>query len=235
VTGVFLQVRLSSTRLANKALLELGGYAVMEHAMRSLSRLPAYRHVVLTDEESASLLGQRAKRCGWSLFVGPRENVLERFVRAARAHGVDEIVRATGDNPLVSWELARMAVARRRRLDLDYFAFDGLPLGTGVEIVRARALETALRESSDPYDAEHVTPFLYRNPERFACCRLRAPGAYVAADARVTLDTADDYRELCAVFARYYDGSPIPILRLVRLLQGSSSATDDGYVYPSGA
>ena len=31
-------------------------------------------------------------------------------------------------------------------------------------------------EASDPYEREHVTPFVYRRPERFALGGLTAPG-----------------------------------------------------------
>jgi spore coat polysaccharide biosynthesis protein SpsF len=222
VTGVLLQVRLGSTRLPGKALLELAGRTVIEHAMRSLRRLPVSAHLLVTDAQSAPALHEPAARCGFRVFVGPQENVLERFVLAAREFELDEIVRATGDNPLVSWELARLAVAVRRRADADYVGFDGPPLGTGVEVVRTAALETALRESDDPYDAEHVTPFLYRHPEWFTVVRVPAPGAYHAPRARVTLDTADDLRELSAIFEDVYDGAPVPVLRLVRRLTSPS-------------
>lgn len=225
MTGVFLQVRLESSRLPNKALLELGGSSVIEHAMRSLRRVPAARHVLLTDEMSAPHLANRAERTGFSTFVGPEEHVLERFVLAARKYGVSEVIRATGDNPLVSWELARMAVARRRQHEADYVGLDGPPLGTGVEVVTTAALERAFRETSDRYDCEHVTPYLYRNPDRFHCLRLPAPPAYWYPHGRVTLDTATDYREITAIMDAIYDGAPTPVRRLVRFLSARPGAT----------
>ncbi|MFW5813843.1 MAG: cytidylyltransferase domain-containing protein [Spirochaetota bacterium] len=235
MTGVFLQARLGSSRLANKALLELGGYAVVEHAMRSLRRLPAARHVLLTDEASAALLRMRAERCGFELFVGPEDNVLERFVLAAREYGVEEVVRATGDNPLVSWELARMAVALRRRERADYVGYDGPPLGTGVEVVTTSALETALSESDDSYDLEHVSPYLYRTTGRFTVVRVPAPPAYCLPNARVTLDTPDDYAALVRLFDRIYDGTPVPVLRLVRTLRDGSMTREDAHAHSARA
>ncbi|MFW5688724.1 MAG: cytidylyltransferase domain-containing protein [Spirochaetota bacterium] len=231
MTGVLLQARLSSTRMPNKALLELGGRTVVEQAMRSLSRVPAHAHVLVTDEESSLLLAPRAHACGWEHFAGSRENVLDRFVSASRRFGLTEIVRATGDNPLVSWELARMAVAARRRLAADYLGFDGPPLGTGVEVVLADALERAHRESYDPYDREHVTPYLYRNPGRFACSRVAAPPAYRLPAARVSLDTAEDYAALCELFGELYEGDPIPVLRLIRHLGARRISGEGNYVH----
>ena len=218
MTGVFVQVRLGSVRLPGKALIPIEGRPAIEHVMRSLRRVPASVHALVTDASSEARLASHAARCGFRIFTGPEEHVLERYVLAARCFGVDEIVRATGDNPLVSWELARMAVRRRRRHAADFFAYDKAPLGTGVEVVRSAALERALVESTDPYDAEHVSPYLYRNPDRFCCVRLDAPAAYRCADALVTLDTADDFARIAAIMREIYDGSPVPVIRLVRWL-----------------
>jgi len=74
--GVLLQVRLDSSRLPNKALLELGGRSVIEHAMLSLRRIPAAVHAIVTDEESRELLEPRAVKCGFGVAVGPRDDVL---------------------------------------------------------------------------------------------------------------------------------------------------------------
>ena len=165
MTGVFLQVRLDSLRLPKKALLELGGVTVIEHAMQSLRRVSAEHHVVLTDERSGPLLEPLAVKCGFDLFAGPRDDVLQRYVLAGRKFGVDRVVRATGDNPLVSWELASRLLSIHQEDNADFSAFDGPPLGTGVEIVEVAALERAVVESDDEYDHEHVTPYLYRNPD----------------------------------------------------------------------
>lgn len=239
MTGVFLQVRLDSSRLPNKALLELGGRSVIEHAMLSLKRVPASVHAIVTDSTSRDLLELRAARCGFQTFVGPEENVLERYVLAARQFGVTTVVRATGDNPLVSWELARQALGELRRRDADYCGYDGPPLGTGVEIVRTAALERAVRETRSRYDREHVTPYIYRHPELFAAFRIPAPAAFCLPQGRVTLDTPEDYRRLCAIFDELYAGAPVPAFRLVRWLRealaGSAEEVREVDDYSSGA
>lgn len=231
MTGLFLQVRLDSSRLPNKALLELGGGSVIEHAMRSLRRVPTSVHAILTDQESADLLQPRAARCGFETFVGPRENVLERYVLAARYFGTEVVVRATGDNPLVSWELARLAVKEFRSENADYFGFDGPPLGTGVEVVATSALERAIRETNDPYDLEHVTSFVYRNPSSFRAVRRSAPAAYCLPKARVTLDTALDYAQLSRIFDALFAGSPISAIALVDHLAAQKTRTERSSEY----
>jgi spore coat polysaccharide biosynthesis protein SpsF (cytidylyltransferase family) len=56
--------------------------------------------------ESARTLEDIAAPWGFKVFAGSREDVLDRYIKAAENFGLDRLVRATGDNPLVSAELA---------------------------------------------------------------------------------------------------------------------------------
>lgn len=219
MTGVFLQVRLASARLPRKALLELAGRTVVEHAMDSLSALDADVYAILTDRESCSTLREIARPLGFETFVGPRDDVLTRYAMAVRHFGVDLVVRATGDNPLVSAPLAEMIAAEHRRVGADYSGYDGPPLGTGVEILDATSVLVADEEAERHYDREHVSPFLYTHPDRFIIHRIDAPPAYCMPGSRVTLDTERDYELLKEIYADLYRGAPISVLDLVAWLR----------------
>lgn len=223
-TGVFLQARLGSTRLPRKALAPLAGRAAIELACESLRRVPAEVYLLLTDEESLVELEPHARACGFSALAGPKEDVLARYAIAARRYPIQTIVRATGDNPLVSAELARLLLARHRTTGADYSAFDGPPIGTGVEVVRAAALLAAADEATDPYEREHVCPYLYRRPERFRIDRARAPERFCLPSAAVTLDTPEDWRLLDRLFRELSCGEPIEIDRLLPWLRRQGAA-----------
>ncbi len=203
-SAVFLQARLGSQRLPHKILLDLGGTTVLEQCMIRLSKVHCDYFVVLTDKYSYPVLSHICRRHpGWECFEGPAQDVLARFVFAARHFAVNTIVRATADNPLVSHDLANMILARQRREGWDYAAQTGMPYGTGVEVIQSAALEQALADSMDPYDHEHVCPYLYNHGERFRIHREEAPEAYRQADLRLTLDTEEDYRFLKSLYSLY--------------------------------
>lgn len=214
-TAIMMQVRLASTRLPNKALRLLGGVPVIVHAMRALSLVDADRYVVLTDPDSAEALGPIVRDAGWDCFVGDPHDVLARYITALDTFPVDRFVRATGDNPVVSHEMARAALDLADMHDADYAGILGTPYGTGVEVVSTAALRHAWSADPDAYEREHVTPRLYRNPEDYTCVLVPAPEDCTMPEMRVTLDTEDDYRYLEDLFETLYSGEPIPIRSLV--------------------
>lgn len=217
--AIFLQVRLGSTRLPRKALLPLANRAVIEHAMASLREVPADVYLLVTDEASAGELREYAHGWGFEVFAGDSEDVLGRFVAAAESCGAETIVRATGDNPLVSRRIVEESCSLFHRYECDFAALDGPPLGTAVEVVRGSALVEAHGDNPDRYEREHVTPFLYRRPGRFRIVRRLIHSSFCYPDARVTLDTEEDYALLTRVYDALYGGEPIEVDQLIAWLQ----------------
>jgi spore coat polysaccharide biosynthesis protein SpsF len=208
-TGIFVQVRLASTRLARKALLPLGGATVIAHVMSALAGVPAEVRALLTDPASLEALAPEAAACGFLAIAGNPDDVLARFAEAARRLDVQRIVRATGDNPLTCPRLAReiLVIHETRHADLSHFL--GCPWGTGVEVIEAGALFAAERDAARSDEREHLTTFLYRHPERFAIVEEQAPSDCRMPEARVTVDTADDYARVSRLFADVYRGAPL--------------------------
>jgi len=217
IDAVMLQVRLDSSRLPGKALLKLGDLTVIEHAMRALLLVSCDHHLLVTDQESARLLEPIADKWGFSLFAGPKDDVLKRYALAVDHLGADRVIRATGDNPLVSPFMANRLLELQIDGRWDYSGFIGPPLGTGVELLRASALLEADREATEPYEREHVSPFLYKRPDRFLIARIEAPEELSAPDMRVTLDTQEDYHLLRQLYAECYRGEPIEIDQIISL------------------
>ncbi len=210
VTAIVLQARMGSTRLPGKALLPLGGSTLVEQAMARLALVEADARVLATDHASALALAPAAERRGFDLLVGPSEDVLARYCLAVKRFGIDLVLRATGDNPLVSHELASLLLERRASSPSDYSGYRGMPTGMGVELVAADALLRAEAEAKDPSEREHVCPYLYGHPELFRVDRPEAPSEYLAGGASVTVDTEADYEAVLRIYGALYAGIPIP-------------------------
>lgn len=215
MTAVFLQVRLDSSRLPRKALELLGNKTVTERCMEALGGVDADVRVLVTEPASGTDLEPLVRSSRWDLFVGSKDDVLDRFVQGARKWGVKTIVRATGDNPLVSANLANQLLSRHRERRSDYSGFLGAPVGTGVEILSVPALERAWSSSPDAYDREHVSPHLYRHPEVFSIDRPTVSPNCHAPDARVTIDTASDLAYVRALWDAVFRGLPPEVEDLI--------------------
>lgn len=229
MTAVCLQVRLDSTRLPGKALMKIEDLTIIEHAMRALKGIEADKFLLLTTEECLEALSPYSDNWGFDLFAGPKEDVLKRFLLAARKYNISTVIRATGDNPLVSAQVANQVLKEHRSGGFDYSNWTDAPLGTGIEIVETDALERAADETAELYDHEHVTPWIYNNPDRFDLNIHQVPDQYLYK-CKVSVDTQDDLDEMKKIFSQLYREEPIEIDRLVEYLKGNLliPATEQG-------
>ncbi len=236
--GVFLQARLNSSRLPRKALLPLAGRSVIEHALDALSLIRADVYALLTDKNSVEIFKPLAAGCGFETFAGPEEDVLGRFALAVKHFGVDRYFRACGDSPLISGELAMELLDFHERNNADFSGYQGTPLGTGVEITESSAILAAADESEDRYEREHVSPFIYRRPKRFRVFWPPAPDDVYLPSTNLSIDTAEDYAKIKAIYESLYRGEPISLRELVAWLknrEGSHEKTEsDNTVHPVG-
>ena len=88
------------------------------------------------------------------------------------------VVRVTADCPLIDPGVVRQALElyQRRAGALVYVGFDSsYPDGLDVEVIAFAALEQAWREARLASEREHVTPFIWKQPDRFPQDRVRYP------------------------------------------------------------
>lgn len=213
----FIQARMGSTRLPGKVLQPLAGRPLVAHVLERVAGTPGLDGVALLTSETPA--DEPLRRIGAELGVpvvaGSHDDVLDRFHLAAGQLGVDVILRVTADCPLVDpGVLGKLLALFRGTPGLNYAAVatgamaprDGLrryPDGLDGEIVSAATLAIAWEEARDPYEREHVTPFVWRRPERFKLATLEAPEDL--GEERWTVDRAADLAFVQAVYERLAD------------------------------
>src|SRR5581483_4678811 len=138
---------------------------------------------------------------------GPLEDVLGRYVLAARELDADPVVRITADCPLADPGLvAEMLEVYRAASPLAVYVSNvcppTFPDGLDVEIVARAALERADREGADPAEREHVTLAIRRRPDAYR--RLNVEDEEDRSGERWTVDTPQDLRFARAVYAELY-------------------------------
>ena len=218
-TSIILQVRIASTRLPGKLLLPLCGRSIFEHILLRLrcARKPS-SIIVATTQDTARAIRGIVEQYGVSLYIGSEEDVLRRFVEAAHAHDVDTIVRATGDNPLVSIHYLDRAVELHHTKNADLTLYPQLPYGTGVEVIRRRVLDEVHGITEDPFEREHITQYLYRHETEYTIVRGNPEDELMRPDIRLTVDTEEDYRNMCQIYEDLYNDRPIVVHEVIRYL-----------------
>jgi spore coat polysaccharide biosynthesis protein SpsF len=205
MTSAIIQARMSSTRLPGKVLLDLAGEPMLARVVertrraRTIDRMIVATTVESEDEPIVELCRSR----GWTVSRGSRDDVLDRYYQAAVADEADPIVRITSDCPLIDPEIIDTVV---KRLDgtADYASNINprrtFPRGLDVEAFTFAALSAAWRDDREATGREHVTPFLYRHPERFRIALVEADRPETASH-RWSVDTPEDYELMQRIYS----------------------------------
>ena len=209
---IIVQARMGSSRLPGKVLMDLHGRPLLERQIERLRRSQTADAIVIATSTHArdDAIAEVAEGLGVGLFRGHEDDVLARYVGAADAFGADVVVRVTADCPLIDPEVLDRCVTRLLDDDdLDYVSNTlqrTYPRGLDVEVLRRGVLDIANDEAADPDDREHVTRFVWRQPERF---RLEgeADGEDHSA-LRWTVDTQEDLDVVRAVYDDLYPERP---------------------------
>ena len=216
-----VQARMGSTRLPGKVLRDLVGKPMIERVLERVRRADSVDEIIVatsdlrTDDPLAEWLAASHHAC----FRGSEQDVLARFSGTAAQAGADAIVRITADCPLIDPGVIDGVVAAFRAGHFDYASNvlprRTFPRGLDTEIFTRTALEICAREAADASSREHVTPFIYRHPERFRLHGIEADADY--SEHRWTVDTPEDFELIEKIFRarRDSDFSWKDVLRLL--------------------
>lgn len=215
MTGIIIQARLGSTRLPNKMALPFyESKGVLEIIIEKISAL--YKNIPILiatstndkDDEIETLCVKHKTQC----YRGSEENVLKRFVDAAQENNIDKIIRVCADNPFLDTNSLKNLIDDFEKEDCDYISFrtsDKIPsikthYGFWAEGVTLRALKKTAKETEDPFYHEHVTNYIYQNPEKFKIkWKPVNPLIEVHKNIRMTMDTEEDFLLLKEIYSAF--------------------------------
>lgn len=201
-----IQARMGSTRLPEKVLKPILDRPVLWHIVNRLRSVKKIDEIIVAtsvqpnDDRIEEFCASENIKC----FRGSEDDVLDRFYKAASFFNATTLIRITGDCPLIDPDLISQLI--------DYFSdnnfdFCGIAAGAGVakngfegrypdgldaEIFTMQALTIVWREAQGPLYREHVTPFIWKQPERFNLGTLKSKDKDYG-DLRWTIDNEEDY------------------------------------------
>lgn len=208
-----LQARMSSTRLPGKVLRPLAGSPML---LRQVERVRRSRRidrlvVATSHDRTDDVLADVLEGKGIETFRGPLEDVLGRYAAALGAKGpAEHVVRLTGDCPLTDPDVIDAVIETHLKTGADYTANTWgrrtFPKGLDVDVVKSAVLLEAASEATDPYDREHVLPFVYGRPHRY---RLQGHAQdRDEGELRWTVDLPEDFDFAEAIYDGLYPENP---------------------------
>ena len=204
-TVMVLQARMASTRLPGKVLKQAAGRSVLEWVIEASRMTQGIDKVVVAvpDGSVNQPVVNEALRCGAIVTRGSETDVLDRFLVAAETVSADTIMRVTTDCPLSDPLVNSAVLLLLQHEQADYacnnepFSF---PHGLDCEAFTISALRRAATEATEPYDREHVTPWIKRHPtlnKSYLTRQIDERSVW-----RWTVDHPDDFRFFESIAAR---------------------------------
>lgn len=216
--GIIIQARLGSTRLPKKMIIPFyKGKSILQILIADILKMYPETTVVLatTTNPVDDVLIESVKELGVNIYRGSENNVLKRFVDAAMHYELDYVVRICADNPFLDVKsigelLGKIAVEKA-----DYTAWffdDNLPSikshsGRYPEGVSVKALHRITNITDDSGFLEHVTNYIYANPDSFSISRFKIKDQDFYKSIRLTVDTQSDFDIASEIYNLYITNS----------------------------
>jgi len=204
---------MASTRLPGKVLKRVLGKPLLQFLVERLKRSRLINELVIATTTSAA--DDEIVACcnlvGVAHYRGSEVNVLSRYAEAASLYRAEVVVRICCDSPLLDPLLVDQFIGNFQGSNppYDYLSNtinQSYPLGMNVEVFSRWALEQADMNAKRPYEREHVTPYIYFNPERFVIHQEHS--LIDLGHLRLTVDVPEDFELVKLVLEALYPNSP---------------------------
>ena len=172
----------------------MNGHTVIAEVLTRCKRIAGVDLVVCAVPRGDTRLIEEASKYA-AICEGSEFDVLSRYVDAAEWYRADIVMRITGDCPLISPQLCGAILKSLE--DADYCSNvcpRTFPKGLDCEVFTTSLLLEADQNATGD-DREHVTPWM----QQHAANKVNYLSPW-QLDGRLTLDTEDDYKTICAAF-----------------------------------
>jgi len=206
-----IQARYNSTRLPGKVLLLLQNKTVLEHILKRVGQAKKIDKVIVAtgEKQENDKIADLCKNLEVDCFRGSEDDVLDRYYQAANKYNFSNIVRITGDCPLIDPYIIDKVAELFEKEGLDYATNvipPTYPDGLDTEIFSFDALKTAWRRAVLKSNREHVTVYLWQNQSLFKQKHLK--NNIDLSAKRWTLDNPEDFEVIENVYNNLYPSNP---------------------------
>ena len=170
---IIVQARMGSTRFPGKILKKVMGRPLLEYQIERLRRVKNINDVVIatTTNQIDKPVKELCEELHCSYFRGSESDVLLRYYETAVKFNAECVVRVNSDCPLIDPGVIDEIIEYYfNHNELDYVSNileKSYPIGLHTEVFSMKALRQANDNANSAIEREHVTPYIYRNPDIF--------------------------------------------------------------------
>jgi spore coat polysaccharide biosynthesis protein SpsF len=211
--AAIIQARMNSTRLPGKILFKVLDTTLLAFQIERVRRVSLIDEIIIATTTNAvdEPIVDLCRKLGVAYYRGSELDVLTRYYEAATIFKADIIVRLTSDCPVIDPFTVDRVISHFlfQSASVDYVSNilkRSYPRGMDTEVFSIQALRIAHQQATQMHDREHVTPYIFTNPERF---RLRSI-EYLSNEChhRWILDTSEDFQLLSRIIETLYPSKP---------------------------
>ena len=212
-----IQTRRGSTRLPDKVLMPLVGKPLFVQQVLRVRAAYLSGQVVVATTHSADddRIVEICREEGIEYYRGHATDLLDRHCRAACMYSADIVLKVPSDCPLIDPEIIDRVIAYYLRHEHIYDYVSNLhpatyPDGNDVEIMSMATLQEAHSHATSLMEREHTTPYIWERPEQFRLGNVEMEGGRnYSMTHRFTIDYAEDYHFIRAVYEALYPSNPL--------------------------
>jgi spore coat polysaccharide biosynthesis protein SpsF len=208
IVGI-IQARVSSTRLPNKVMLKVLDKTLLEYMIERVTQSKKIDKIIVatTTNNVDDVIEKICKKMNIECFRGSEDDVLLRYKDVAKRIGATTVVRLCGDCPLLDSNIIDMTIESYLHGNYDFVSnlFPSprtFPDGTSVEVFSSKILYEAEKNSKKPSEREHVTFYMWMQPEKFKIHRVDLKKDL--SKFRFNLDYKEDYLLIEKIFQEFY-------------------------------
>lgn len=214
-----VQARMGSSRLPGKVLKPLGERPLIILLLERLKQSQLIDEIVLatsTNPENDELC-RVVESHGFKTFRGDEDDVLSRFYQCALAYDATDIVRITGDSPLLSRHVCDDLIEDYFNKQADYaYLSERFAEGVDCEVVSFQALSHAHVNAKQASEREHVTLYIYQHEQDFHVIELN--NTQDDSHYRFTVDNQEDYQVVEHIVDHFQDSIAITYQEIKQFL-----------------
>jgi len=187
---------MGSTRLPGKTMMAIDGKnSLFDYVIKQITSSKISNNIAIatTVSQEDSVIVEFAQKIGLDCFQGDPTDVLDRYYQCSKKFSISPIVRISADDPLIDPNIINAVIEKFLLGSFDYVSNvhpRTFPQGNEVEIFSFNALEQAWKYAKKQSEREHVTPFMYNNPDLFALGNVEQ--SENLSSLRWTVDTQKD-------------------------------------------